>query len=814
MNKSLNVSDVPFLMKQWSSTNKADPATISTGSHNKYRWECAECGYTWETSVASRYRSSGKCPCHESNRVILPNVNDVLTLLPELKNYYDTEKNKEEGIDISREGFDSSMRVNWKCPDCGRQWKTGINTRSKKVNGARVAVLCPHYNTIGRKKDEVPTINQVPDLYKFWNAAKNPDAGTVKSNSTEYADWRCSNCGYEWRTTVVDQSKGSGKCACCELNMRVKSGVNDLFSVLPEAKESYDFEKNVGIDIYNMGVRNKEPVWWKCPDCGNEWKVPIISRVLGKKGNYSLRECRQCYLNNPDRITPVSSNKMLVKYWDFSKNKDRDINLTSLHSDDTVYWRCKDCGYTWSATIRGTQNSKGCPCCSNQDYYIGSHPELLEELDKIFDPEENPGVDVAKSRTRSSTLVHFHCKNCGYEWDGKLGNRIKREGPGNCRVLGCPICNNKRKRIIPYTEQYPELAAMYNEELSGRPLDSLRDKEPNRLKVFWNCPTCHRTFPSTVSAMISSAKYKSKGCPFCAHRKLIKGESFGDFHPEFLDEYAEENEIDPFNVFPFCNTDVLWRCPKHSEYTWTASFCLRHMGGGACPICNRTRLVKGINTFADVYSEYLDMYSESNEHKADEIFYNSSLWFNWKCRTCHNEYGARIKDVLSNDESCPYCDKRRPTPGVNSLQALYPDIAKWYSAKNLRTADEIFPDVVTPFVWDCPDCGGEYNALMKDVVSGEYTCPFCDDRLTLPGFNDFATRHPDLMKEYNYIANYITTDSNNISEKSNEPLWWICPKNPEHHYRMSPARKLLFQKRNKEACPYCKGLRRKKRHFI
>lgn len=885
MSNTQKVSDVPFLMKQWSTANEADPSAVSTGSHHKYQWECKECGYTWEAEVKSRYKAGGKCPCHESNKVIMPGVNDILTLLPVLKDYCDTEKNEAEGIDISREGFDSSMVANWKCPECGREWKSNIRSRSKKENGVRVAVLCPHYNTVKRKKEEVPTIDQVPDLFKFWNQNKNPDASTVKANSMEYANWRCSNCGYEWHTTIVSQTKGTGKCACCELLKVPSAGYSDLFTLIPEAKDSYDFEKNIGIDIYNMGVGDKTSVWWTCPDCNRSWQASITSRVRRTDNGYSFSKCRQCYLTDTDRITPVSTNKLLVKHWDFKMNKDYDINLTSVHCTDTVHWHCKDCGHTWEASIRGMHCSfQGCQRCNNPEYFISSYPGLIEALDKIFDATENPGIDIKKLRVNSKKEVHFHCKSCNHEWNGIIGNRIRKNEDDTYRVLGCPVCDNNRKRALSYSEQYPALADMYNEEASGYQLDSLTAEESNHIKLIWSCSNCHRSFPSTLRAMIASMKTSTKGCPFCAHTAIVEGESFGDVHPELLDEYADENDIDPFEVYPNSKKEVLWRCTNNPEHTWTARFFQRHIGEAPCPICNRTRLIKGTNTFADVYPDYLDMYSENNERKADEIFYNSSLWFKWNCMTCHSEYGAYIKDVLSNEESCPYCsnrqvkpglndlktlhpdiaamwsdnnefdadhvfpdvktwakwncpdcggeyralvsaivngehtcpycDGRKATPGVNSLQTLYPDIAKRYSLKNARTADEVFPDVTTPFLWDCPDCGGEYNALMKEVVNGEYTCPYCDGRLILPGFNDFATKHPNLMREYNYAINYIATDSNNISEKSNSPLWWTCPKNPDHNYPMSPARKLWYQKRHREPCPFCKGLRRKKRHFV
>ncbi len=814
MSNILKISDVPFLMKQWSPLNEESPDNISVGSHKVFKWKCNTCGYEWSSSAKSRYASGGKCPCHESNKVIVSGINDVFTLFPILKDYYDTEKNNAEGIDVSKEGLDSCMLVNWKCPDCKRQWKTSIKSRTRKENGERVVVHCPHYNTVKRKKDEVPTINMVSELYRFWDTDKNPDASTVKSNSTGYMYWKCANCSYEWYTTVVSQASGSGKCACCELNIVTKKGYNDIFTLIPESEKYYDFDKNTNVDIYSMGIRNKQPLWWKCPDCGHNWQSSIASRVDGKRGNYSFRGCQQCYFKDPDRITPASSSRLVVRYWDYEKNKGHDINLTSLYSKESMYWKCKDCGYTWKASVYGLKNSNGCPFCNNPDHFISNHPNIIEALNNIFDTSENPEVNLLKLRLNTTATVHFHCKNCNYTWNGKLGNRIRKNEDGSYRLLGCPMCDNNARRKQTYAEQYPELTTMYNEEKSGRSLASITSYESNAIKLMWNCKTCHRTFTSRLQSMINSLNTSSKGCPYCSNTILSEGESFGDLHPELILEYASENAPDPFKVFPNSKTPVMWKCQNNPDHTWDAPFSLRHKGGGNCPICNRTQLIQGVNTFSDVYPEFLDMYAESNERKPNEIFYNSTLWFRWNCRTCQSEYGAYIEDVISGRESCPYCSNRYVKSGLNDLKTIYPDIASMWSDNNETNADGVFPTSSLGVIWNCPDCGGEYKARISEVVNGSYTCPFCSGRRVLSGFNDFATKHPELMNEYDYTTNYITTDSNAINVKSHKLLWWICPKNSEHRYYMSPTQKLWYQKRHRESCPYCKGLRRKKRHFI
>ena len=94
----------------------------------------------------------------------------------------------------------------------------------------------------------------------------------------------------------------------------------------------------------------------------------------------------------------------------------------------------------------------------------------------------------------------------------------------------------------------------------------------------------------------------------------------------------------------------------------------------------------------------------------------------------------------------------------------------------------------------------EYNPRMK----------YCDN---LPGVNSFAVLHPDLMNEWNHLDNYLLCDPDQILDNSISPVWWTCPV-CAHDYKCSPKQRILYQERNMDACTFCKGLRRKERHYI
>lgn len=57
-------------------------------------------------------------------------------------------------------------------------------------------------------------------------------------------------------------------------------------------------------------------------------------------------------------------------------------------------------------------------------------------------------------------------------------------------------------------------------------------------------------------------------------------------------------------------------------------------------------------------------------------------------------------------------------------------------------------------------------------------------------------------------------DPDKVLDTSSIMVWWFCLENDKHKYRMSPKQLLYYRKRRMKSCPYCKGRRRKKRHFI
>ena len=455
------IAEVPYMAEQWDFAKNTDDINVTKANLREPRyWRCKKCGYEWESSPRARLRSSGQCPCCESGKVIKKGINDIFTIVPELMEFYDFEKNSD--LDIYSEGINSTKIANWKCKECGREWQTSILARVKKENGKYTAVGCPHFNTVKRKKDEVPVVADIPDLIKFWDYHNNTqDPKLTLSNSPECVSWVCNKCGYKWTASINSRANATGKCSCCELHLVHREGHSDIFTLIPEIVDSYDFEKNKDIDIYSLGVRSTLPLWWKCPDCGYEWQTSIASRIKGKEGKYVLRRCQQCYIHNADRITPVASQPDLLQFWDFKKNKGMDANLTSAFSTVVANWKCKKCGYEWQGTIKGRHDANGkCPCCDSGTAIqkgVNDVVTLVPDIVNLYDFEKNAGLDIYSFGLWSKKEVFWKCPICGNEWSGPIYCRIRKETDGTFSLIKCPVCSNNKYRKLTYAEQYPEL---------------------------------------------------------------------------------------------------------------------------------------------------------------------------------------------------------------------------------------------------------------------------------------------------------------------------------------------------------------------
>ena len=134
----------------------------------------------------------------------------------------------------------------------------------------------------------------------------------------------------------------------------------------------------------------------------------------------------------------------------------------------------------------------------------------------------------------------------------------------------------------------------------------------------------------------------------------------------------------------------------------------------------------------------------------------------WKATVANRRYGS----------GCPYCCGKKVLEGFNDAKSNYPEfIGEWDYEKN-----EFLPEQVSVFSqkeiwWKCSK-GHSWKAKLPARRNGS-GCPYCGNRRVAPGENDLASRHPELLKEWDYERNRGILPEN-ITYQSRKKVWWIC----------------------------------------
>ena len=151
-------------------------------------------------------------------------------------------------------------------------------------------------------------------------------------------------------------------------------------------------------------------------------------------------------------------------------------------------------------------------------------------------------------------------------------------------------------------------------------------------------------------------------------------------------------------------------------------------------------------SFAEKHPELASEFSERNlPLMASDITYGSNKKY-WWCGKCGHEWLASPKSRHSG-EGCPYCAGMRVLEGFNDLASIKPELVDEWSSEN----EPLKPNNVNAAShrkvrWK-GKCGHEWTAEIRARVKGT-GCPYCSNNKIMPGFNDLATIHPELAKEW------------------------------------------------------------------
>lgn len=181
---------------------------------------------------------------------------------------------------------------------------------------------------------------------------------------------------------------------------------------------------------------------------------------------------------------------------------------------------------------------------------------------------------------------------------------------------------------------------------------------------------------------------------------------------------------------------------------------------------------------------------------------NKRVW--WLCSEGH-EWQSSPKG-RSRGGGCPICSNKKLLVGYNDLQTVRPEIAReWHPQMNgSLTPQDVLPGADRKVWWLC-SLGHEWEASLNNRFSGEGSgCPTCSGRKVLAGFNDLATRHPDVAAQWHPTRNGDLIPSQ-IVAGSSKRVWWLCPVGEDHEWEATVA--MRTQPNSPTGCAVCAGRR-------
>lgn len=484
----------------------------------------------------------------------------------------------------------------------------------------------------------------------------------------------------------------------------------------------------------------------------------------------------------------VNDNARLMSEWDFEKNNAirLDPQKISIGSHKTAFWICSKHKTKFEQEIRNRANEvRVCQKCidewkfsnSRERYIKGkrvlaeTHPQLAEEWVGCDNPKFTPNTCVAGSNIKAK----WKCKDCGGEYESYVSNRA-------LKGVGCPYCAGQKvlKGYNDLQTKLPELAFEWSDKNVILPTEVTAHSNK---KVYWKCPLGHEDYLMSVKQ-----RANRQGCPICARQSQTSFPEQAIYYylnqifPDVLNRYIyEKREIDIF--IPSKNIGI--------EYNGYFSHKTKSKKDAA-----KKTFLESVGIKLIVIKEY--KFDTEKEH-ADLYIHE---------RTPFKELSMLIKELVElldvqdivdiNCERDAITIKNQyiTTRKENSIASIRPDLVEfWDYEKN----GSITPEMVTlgtgqRFYWKCRLCSQSYLNYPSRIAEGS-VCSKHRNLLKREG-NDLATKHPELLKYWDYDKNDV--EPSEIYGGGERIVYWKCEKG--HSYTKS-----ILKHIRGEGCPVCSG---------
>ena len=195
--------------------------------------------------------------------------------------------------------------------------------------------------------------------------------------------------------------------------------------------------------------------------------------------------------------------------------------------------------------------------------------------------------------------------------------------------------------------------------------------------------------------------------------------------------------------------------------------------------------------------DFLDEWDceKNKDIKPSEVTRCSGKKVWWKCPEGHS-FRASISG-RSQGNGCPYCAHKITVKGKTDLASVCPEAAeKWDYKKNYPILpQDVFPHTTNKYYWKC-EKGHSWKCRPLFMIN-DNRCLSCHSRHIKYGQNDFASKYPELLKEWCYDLNQDINPCM-LKSTSREKVWWEC----QNHHKWKAT---VVGRTTGHGCPMCSG---------
>jgi len=580
----------------------------------------------------------------------------------------------------------SNIKIPWKCKD-GHTWCANI--RSRTIQGSK----CPYCS--GRRVSDINSLytwcleqdKYGQQLIQEWTGICD-DGNHYKITEVEGAShkkmlWRCSK-GHEWWVSIANRVYNKSQCNICALsNIKMKQGINDLYTWCQYNKEFGQqlikewtgiCDDNGHYKMNEVTKGSKKKMLWKCSK-GHEWYTRICYRTK------DMTKCPYCNTRGtsyPEQYIYWSLKQIYPQTISRGKYQDIEFDITVPEEKTCIEYSPT----YWHADRHERDQLKADICKEHNVRFIYIMEDSYNEYEEIWN-KDYICFHIGKERQEI-----YYMKIVEYILQS-FGHSISEIDIDLVRKKAFEYSQDKIEYEQSLEYNYPELSKEWHPTLNNIGINQVTSG--SHYNAFWMCIKCKFGHNGEWQRTIHSRTMQKTGCPACGYNVFdntihnstntyaINDENkLSIIYPELAKEYSKSNKrsIETFKI----NSSIFayWVCPicKYgSNNEWYVSIKQRAILKSGCPKCgynwaDGTLHIRGykisINgkdnnkSIACKLPELAKEFnSEFNDTLPSNILTGASKNIYWTCPNCkYGEDGNWIVSVNSRTyykSGCPQC---------------------------------------------------------------------------------------------------------------------------------------------------------------